>query len=90
MKEAIAIEDRRQPAKRRNNEIEGRSSEDPPKEQKQNEDLIVFLKTMLEEKDEQMKGMRETIDALNERLGKMQDTMDRMESQQQKAEQENL
>ena len=41
---------------------------------------------MLEEKDEQMKGMRNTIDALNERMGKMQATLDRMERQQQTAE----
>ena len=84
------VEDRRQPAKRRNNEIEGGPSEDPPKEQQQNEDLIAFLLKMLEQKDEQMKGMRKTIDALNERLGEMQETLDRMERQQPIAEQENL
>ena len=80
------VEDRRQPAKRRSNEIEGGTSEDPPKEQQPNEDIIAFLKKMLKEKDEQMKGMRNTIDALNERLRKMQATLDRMERQQQTAE----
>ena len=41
---------------------------------------------MLGEEDEQMKGMRNTIEALNERLGKLQATLDRMERQQQTAE----
>ena len=45
---------------------------------------------MLEEKDEQMNCMRKTIDALNVRLVKMQETLDRMERKQQSAEQENL
>ena len=90
MNEANVVEERRQPAKRRNNEMVSSPGEDPSKEQQQDEGIVTFLKQMLEEKDEQMKGIRKTIDALNDRLAKMQETLDRMERQQPVAEQENL
>ena len=45
---------------------------------------------MLEEKEETMRGMQRTIDTLNDRLEKMQATLDRMERQQTSVEQENL
>ena len=81
----------REPKKRRNTEIGTSPIADPPKEQQQDGDSIIsFLKKMLEEKDEQMRGMRNTIDMLNERLEKMHQTLDRMERQQPVAEQENL
>ena len=86
-----AVEQRREPNKRRNTEIDASTKADPPKSQQQDEDSIIpFLKKMLEEKDEQMKGMRKTIDMLNARLEQMQLTLDRMERLQQSTEQENL
>ena len=42
---------------------------------------------MPEEKDEQMRCMRKAIDTLNDRLEKVQETLDRMERQQPAAEQ---
>ena len=67
-------------AKRRNN-VTGGPSKSQPMEEKQPEEnaTVAFLKKMLEQKDEQMRGMQATIEALNERLGKMQETLDRME-----------
>ena len=83
-------EDNKQPGKRRINEIGKAVETDPPKDQHEDSSLVPFLDKMLEEKEEAMRGMQRTIDMLNERLEKMQATLDRMERQQASAEQENL
>ena len=83
-------EDNKQPGKRRINEIGKAVETDLPKDQHEDSSLVPFLKKMLEEKEEAMRGMQRTIDMLNERLTKMQATLDRMERQQTSAEQENL
>ena len=91
MYEAPKQEEKCPLAKRRNNEIGASSKSQPSEEQQQEENtMITFLKKMLEEKGEQMRGMRATIEALNERLGKMQETLDRMERQQPGTTQEEI
>ena len=86
----IVAESDAKPTKRRINELGKAADDDPPKGQKEEESLVPFLKEMLREKTEQMKAMQKTIDVFNERLEKMQATLDRMERQQPREEQENL
>ena len=91
MSDAPKAQEQRQSAKRRNNESGASSNIESSRDKQQPGDgLVPFLERMLGGKEEQMKNMQRTIDTLNERLGKMQETSDRMERQQPNAEQENV